>query len=264
MYLITFTNYKNMHLYIKGCLTYRFTFASIEVKNTTAMNWFLFIGYAVFFHMSLVMSQCIIPSFENLTVQSNFNLNKFLGGWYEIKWVPNVAENPADVWRNLYQSYQLNNSATQELLVTGNARTLNSSDCFSFGPWLIIANNSAKMILKTRDINANNSLNWPYYILKTDYDNYALIYACTSENYTNTDPCIDPILWLISRTTSLSNNYTTALDEYIETNLCINLTKFEITPQDGPLCYSSFNITSSSSIHFINFILFVFLILLYI
>jgi lipocalin len=222
------------------------------------MRWILCFGYVVLLEVSLVISECIIPSFENLTVQSNFNLNKFLGVWYEIKWLPSAQEDPADIWRNFYQSFQLQNSTTQKLVVPGQARTLNSQNCFPFGPWLINANNGAKMILEKQDINNTQLLNWPYYILQTDYDHYALVYACRSTNYTSTDPCTERVLWLFSRSTTLSNSYTSDLDRYIESSLCVNLTALEITPQEGQSCYSS------SNRHLINLILFVFLFLLYI
>ncbi|CAF0926512.1 unnamed protein product [Rotaria sordida] len=160
----------------------------------------------------LSILDCIKPSFENLIVEKNFNLNKFL-----------------------------ENSSIQKLLVHGKVRTLNT-DCFPFGPWIIIANNSTKMILEKVNINDTIPLNRLYYILKTDYEHYSLIYSCVSENYIHTNPCKNSTLWLFSRTISLSNDCLIELDEYIINNLCINLTELEITPQDGESCYSSSNI----------------------
>jgi hypothetical protein len=114
------------------------------------------------------------------------------------------------------------------------------------------------MVLEKKDISSAPLLNWPYYVVKTDYEHYALIYACTSTNYTYTDPCEHPILWLFSRTTSLSNDLSTELDKHMENTLCINLTKLEITPHDSKSCYSSSNTCV------MNLILFVVLFLLYI
>jgi hypothetical protein len=129
------------------------------------MKWLLFIGYIIFFNKSLNILGCTLPSFDNVTVQSDFNLNKFLGVWYEIQWLPGEPHNESDIWRNYYQLFELENSSTQRLLVPGQAHLLNNDTCFSFGPWSILANNSAKMILETKDLNNTNSLNWPYYIL---------------------------------------------------------------------------------------------------
>jgi lipocalin len=223
------------------------------------MKCFLFIGYFAFVIHSVNSLNCIKPAFENLTVQLDFNLNKFLGIWYEIKWLPGEPHSESEIWRNFYQSFQLQNSSTDSLLVPGKASILNQEECFSIGTWVIISNNSAKMVLEKKDIISAQLLNWPYYIVKTDYEHYALIYACTSTNYTNTDPCEDPILWLFSRTTSLSNDLSTELDKYMENTLCINLTELEITPHDSESCYSS-----SSNTCVMNLILFLVLFLLYI
>jgi len=222
------------------------------------MKWLLFIGYIVFFNKIHNILGCTKPSFANLTVQSDFNLTEFLGIWYEIQWLPDAPHNASDIWRNYYISIELANSSTENLLLYGKARVLNNNTCFSIDPWSIIANNSAKMILKNQDPNNPTLLNWPYYILQTDYNNYALVYACASPNYTYTDPCMDPGLWLFSRTTSLSTDYLSGFYNYIENVLCINQTELEITPQDGISCYSS------SNIRFIDLILFVFLFFLYI
>ena len=221
------------------------------------MKWLLYITCIVFFDKSCAISNCTAPSFNNVSVQSNFDLNKFLGIWYEIKWLPGEPHNESDIWRNFYQSFQLENLSTQRLLVPGKARIINETDCFSITTWSILANNSAKMILEKQDISSTDLLNRPYYILKTDYEHYALIYACTSTNYILTDPCEQRVAWLFSRTTSLSSTYLTELDQYIESNLCINTTELEITPQDGQSCYSS------SNIHLIDLVL-MFLFLLYI
>ncbi|CAF1045193.1 unnamed protein product [Rotaria sp. Silwood1] len=182
---------------------------------------------------------CTVPSFSNLTVQSNFSLQNFLGIWYEIQWLSSEYHNASSIWSDYSQSFQLENNVSQRLLVYGKARFPNAEQCFSFGPWLIIANNSAKMILQTQDVNSSKILNWPYYILKTDYNHSALIYACMSENYTQNDPCNKSVLWIFSRKNSLSNEYLNELYNYIENILCVDSTKLEITPQSERSCYTS-------------------------
>jgi lipocalin len=222
------------------------------------MKWFLFIGYIVLCDKFVRILGCTPPSFDSLTVPSNFSLNKFLGIWFEVQWLPGEPHNASDIWRNFYQSFQFEDSSKQKLLVTGKARVLNNNTCFSVDPWLIIVTNTAKMILEKQDLNSSELLNWPYYVLKTDYDHYALIYSCTTVNYTYSVPCAEPVLWVFSRSATLSTDYTTELDQYIENQLCINQTDLEITPQDGVQCYSS------STNHVISIILFVFLFVLYI
>jgi lipocalin len=224
------------------------------------MYWFLLIGLFLSINKSM---GCTTPTFANITVQTNFSLHHFLGIWYEMKWFSEEPHNESDLWRDYSQSFQLANNSNQQLLVSGKARLLNEDKCFSFGPWLIIANNSAKMVLEKKNLNDSTYLNWPYYILKTDYDHYALIYACMTDNYTLNNSCDEPVVWIFSRTIVLSNQYLHELDGYIENNLCINSTDFEITFHREKSCYTvaslGLKIGSMNEIFFVILTYFVFI-----
>jgi lipocalin len=221
------------------------------------MYWLILIGFFLLIDKPMA---CSIPSFANLTVQSNFSLHHFLGIWYEIKWFTNQSQHESDIWNDFSQSFELENNSNEYLLVSGKARLSSEEKCFSFGPWLIISNNSAKMILEKKDLNNTINLNWPYYILKTDYNHYALIYGCMSENYTQNNQCKDPIVWIFSRTVLLSNEYLIELDDYIENILCINLTQFEITLHSEKSCYMLSSI--GTKICSMNIIMFFFVLLI--
>lgn len=216
----------------------------------------LFVGYLVCLNQVFALSSCAKPAFENLTVENNFDLNRFLGVWFEIQWLPGEPHNESDIWRNYYQSFQIDSSSSSKLLVPGQARVLNNNTCFHFGPWTILANNSAKMLLETKSPSASQPLNWPYYILKTDYENYALIYGCITPNYDYKTPCSDRILWVFARTTSLSNDHMQMLDKFIENDLCVNLNDLEITPHDGQQCYLSSSINLNFNILFLVILFF--------
>ena len=206
-----------------------------------------YIGYVLFTCRFLCLFTCTPPPFDNVTVQDNFDLNRFLGIWFEIKWLPAEPHSESEIWRNFFQSYQMSNWQTKQLFAYGRARVLNDVDCFSIEPWLILANNSARMILQTKALTSSNALNWPYYVMKTDYDHYALIYSCTDNHYSSTQSCINSTFWVFSRTTSLPNIYMNELDAIIENQLCINRTAIEITPHDGRQCYSSLSSNKSDS-----------------
>ena len=180
---------------------------------------------------------CTLPSFAELEVPSNFSLHRFLGRWYEIKWYADETEPDSEIWDDFSQTFELENHSTERLLAFGNARLSYETECFAFGPWSIIVNNSAKMILEKKDSDILSNLNWPYYILKTDYNHYALIYGCMTENYTLEEPCKQPVLWLFSRTVLLSSEYLIELDDYIEDVLCLNLTEIEITLHTAKSCH---------------------------
>ncbi|UJR26906.1 hypothetical protein I4U23_008216 [Adineta vaga] len=208
---------------------------------------------------------CTIPRFANLSIQSNFSIHHFLGIWYEIEGFSNAIENEFDEVHDFTQSFELDQNSSESILARGRARFIHEERCFSFGPWLLNINSSAKMILEKKDLNNTTTLNWPYYILKTDYEHYALIYSCMSVNYLVEHQCADRILWIFSRTTILSDEYLKELEEYVEKTLCINSTSLEKISHGIKSCYtnSAFRFRFSSiEIHFclIVFILYLFLI----
>ena len=213
-----------------------------QTKKYNIMCWPLI--FALSFLVAKT-SACSAPVLANISVQSNFSLSRFLGVWYEVEWLPAEPHAESDIWRDFYQSYQYENGSTERLHVPGQARVLGNSTCFSIGPWTIIANNSAKMILERKGPDNTTGLNWPYYVLRTDYEHYALIYGCTTHNHVLTDLCPDPILWLFSRTVVLAPQYLKSMNDLIETTLCINLTRLEITPHANTTCYKSSSLSAA-------------------
>lgn len=199
---------------------------------------------------------CTVPIFENVNVQNNFDLERFLGIWYEIKWLPNEPHNESDIAQDYYQSWQRQNGTANRLLISGHFRMPNNMTCDSFGPRSMIVNDSAKMILEKKDVYGDEILNWPFRILTTDYDHYALVYGCQN-NYTSNKQCQQAILGVFSRTGLLSSQHTNELDRLITEDLCISLSKLEITPHTAKSCYTSL----SSIIIFDRTILLIFVVL---
>ncbi|CAF1473005.1 unnamed protein product [Rotaria sp. Silwood1] len=201
------------------------------------MHWLLVVvGWFLLINQSI---GCTPPSFSSLNVERNFNLHRFLGIWYEIKWYTTVNIPPSDVWTDYAQSFQLKHRFGQSLLVYGKARLQTAQECFSFGPWLVRANNGAKMIVEKEDLNSNTRLNRPYYVLKTDYKNYALTYTCISTNYNLNQPCTERNLHLFSRKTSLSWRYLGPLYNYIKNVLCIDQTQLTTIVFHPRTCFRS-------------------------
>ena len=228
---------------------------------STHLNMYWFI---LFLSMNTVLT-CPVPSVIDLTVQSNFSLHHFLGVWYKIKWYTHEIFQGPEIWNDYYQSFELENNSNEFLLTTGKGRPVYEDDCFAFGPWLIRANNSGRMFLEKTDITNSTNLNWPYLILKTDYDHYALIYACMSVNFTMNEQCKQPIIWVFSRKVLLSNDYLIQLDDYIEDVLCLNLTQFQIVLHSEKSCYTtgSFGMKMSGENSMIFLLPFLYLFLIY-
>lgn len=204
------------------------------------MKWFFVcIGFVLLMSIAPVWLASVGPPLANLSVQQNFSRQNFLGVWYEIKWLPDGPHNASDIWINFYESFQLRNDSSDIIDLYGRARLEGQTDCFDITPSILLANNSAKMILVQKGLGNQTQLNWPYYILKTDYEHYALIYTCTATNYTYTESCLQPALWMFSRNTVLASEYSSMLERYINDTLKMNVNDLMITPQTGKSCMSS-------------------------
>ncbi|CAF1133178.1 unnamed protein product [Didymodactylos carnosus] len=165
-------------------------------------------------------------------------------------WLPGEYHPLEDIWQDYYLNYQPSDTSDEKLIVKGKARTLNKS-CFDTEPWILIANdtlNPAKMILEQN--RPDYLLNWPFYIVSTDYNNYALVYSCGNHNYTLSGQCNQPILWMFSRTIDLKAEYHHNLDIKIVYDLCIDLSKLEFTPQNEKGCYKESSIATKNNYYF--------------
>ncbi len=67
-----------------------------------------------------------------------------------------------------------------------------------------------------------------YWILRTDYNNFALTYGCTLE--ANDGTCQHAHTWIWSRTNTLADNYIETARQ-IFNSVCVNITTFLPTPQ---------------------------------
>ncbi|CAF1045176.1 unnamed protein product [Rotaria sp. Silwood1] len=182
------------------------------------MHWLLVVGWFLLINQSI---GCTVPSFSSLQVQPHFNLHRFLGIWFEIKWFTTQTINPTGVWSDYSLSFQLQGRPRQRLLVYGRARRVNASQCHSFGPWLMQTPGGARLFLQKDNLTSNTILHQPFYVLKTDYRNYALVYQCLTPNYRLNQPCTSRILYIFSRRRFLPWRFLQPLYRYIANVLCI-------------------------------------------
>ncbi|KAL6052847.1 hypothetical protein STEG23_013522, partial [Scotinomys teguina] len=115
---------------------------------------------------SFHLGKCPSPS-----VQENFDVLKYLGRWYEIEKVPSSFEK-GDC-----------NQANYVLMENGNIRMLNQerrpdgtiSQVEGEAKYTNLSE-PAKLLVKFFELTPST----PYWILTTDYVNYALVYSCTT------------------------------------------------------------------------------------
>lgn len=67
-----------------------------------------------------------------------------------------------------------------------------------------------------------------YWVVKTDYSNYAVVYECKEQNPDNT--CKTTMSWVLSRHRILSDSLMADISHVIE-SLCLNETLFYTTTQ---------------------------------
>ncbi|XP_003792732.1 apolipoprotein D [Otolemur garnettii] len=112
------------------------------------------------------LGQCPTPS-----VQENFDVNKYLGKWYEIEKIPVSFEKGSCI------------QANYSLMENGNIKVINK-ELRQDGTVNQIEGEATQVNL-TEPAKLGVKFFWwtpssPYWVLATDYENYALVYSCTT------------------------------------------------------------------------------------
>ncbi|XP_078206679.1 apolipoprotein D isoform X2 [Callithrix jacchus] len=104
-------------------------------------------------------------------VQENFDVNKYLGRWYEIEKIPTTFEKGRCI------------QANYSLMENGNIRVLNRE--LRHDGTVNQIEGEATQVNLTEPAKLGVKFFWlmpsaPYWVLATDYENYALVYSCTN------------------------------------------------------------------------------------
>nr|XP_049704849.1 uncharacterized protein LOC110376413 isoform X13 [Helicoverpa armigera] len=163
---------------------------------------------------------------ENIAVVQDFDLNRFQGEWHEIQSYPKAEQSghcinhrytPLDNTRLNLESSSVNdqflgiiNGVVARASATDNAGRLTAT---------ITVNGEAKTI--------------PFWILNTDYTDYAFAYSCVNLN----SDFRGVWSWKLSRTKQLSAAANTAIASIVASNVVLQDTYFERIDQSDEACF---------------------------
>ncbi|XP_004578301.2 apolipoprotein D [Ochotona princeps] len=158
------------------------------------------------------MGKCPSPP-----VQENFDVHKYLGKWYEIEKIPASFEKGSCIQAN-YSLMESGNIKVlnQELRTDGTVNQIEGQATQSN------LSEPAKLGVKFFKLMPTA----PYWVLATDYENYALVYSCTTIIWLFH---IDYV-WILGRNRSLPPDTVAHLKEILTANN-INIKKMTVTDQ---------------------------------
>lgn len=166
-------------------------------------------------------AQVIMPGrCPSAAVQEKFDAARYLGKWYEIQRMTHVFQKgQCSTATYSLQSPGVVGVHNRELLGNG---TINEIT----GTARPDPNEPAKLLVYFFE----NSPPAPYWVLSTDYDNYALVYSCTDLGVLHAD-----FVWILSRQPTLPDETLEELYSILH-SIGVSVDKLLVTNQDADYC----------------------------
>ncbi|XP_054706398.1 apolipoprotein D-like isoform X2 [Uloborus diversus] len=134
-----------------------------------------------------LVASCVLLSIAGLTaaqfpyfgkcpspkVQENFDMEKFKGKWYEIERTFSFLQIGAICTSKTYNDSGYEDGSI-EVVYEGKSPLFKLNKSMRLIATVPDTNDTAKMVLRLPDL----SLHGQYWVLSTDYDNYALVWSC--------------------------------------------------------------------------------------
>ncbi|XP_054914253.1 apolipoprotein D-like [Poeciliopsis prolifica] len=166
-------------------------------------------------------SQVIMPGrCPSAAVQQQFDAARYLGKWYEIQRMPHTFQNgQCSTATYSLQSPGVVGVVNRELLANGTIDVIT-------GTAKPDPTEPAKLLVYFFE----DSPPAPYWVLSTDYDNYALVYSCTDLSVLHAD-----FVWILSRQPTLPDQTLEELHGLLR-SLGVSVDKLLVTNQDADYC----------------------------
>ncbi|KAK2493585.1 hypothetical protein MC885_020282 [Smutsia gigantea] len=145
-------------------------------------------------------------------VQEDFDVNKYLGRWYEIEKIPVSFEKGSCI------------QANYSLMENGNIKVINQE----MRPDGTVNQIEGMKFMNPKFLDSDGEVmpSSPYWVLATDYENYALVYSCTTIVWLFH---MDHV-WILGRNPYLPPETVTYLKDILTSNN-IDIEKMTITDQ---------------------------------
>ncbi|CAK1583857.1 unnamed protein product [Parnassius mnemosyne] len=174
---------------------------------------------------------------DSIQAVSNFNLNQFQGTWYEIQAYPKDQQSGQCVYHQYSTSsnalnLQSFNVLNDTLRLSNSVVTINSTD------------SSGRLLIKLTQ--GNQQIEIPFWILSTDYNNYALAYSCVNQG----SDFRAVYSWKLSRTKQLSAAANTAINNAIQTITVLDNMYYQNIDQSEEACFYLPDIPPGQSVVF--------------
>ncbi|XP_062603237.1 retinol-binding protein 4-like [Saccostrea cucullata] len=160
---------------------------------------------------------------SNFQVQQNFDPTKYVGVWYEIRMYSKTPLAKNKEWQDVTHTYSISKGNNISVITTyRNPQTLGT--CSKFQSTLIPTRSPGKLLFDEQ--NTDEMVN--YWVMNTDYVNYALIYGFKDENTNGTAKAAKSWVW--SRKPTLAQSFLQNINTQLQ-NLCLDKTPVHRTMQ---------------------------------
>ncbi|KAK9873418.1 hypothetical protein WA026_022482 [Henosepilachna vigintioctopunctata] len=155
---------------------------------------FKYLALFAFLACGIQAQKIYIGSCPKVNVEENFDLNRYLGVWYEAEKYHEPFEIGGKCMKSVW-SVQPNGkiSVLEQLIKKKSGKVVNGDNTAKF----VGKKTEAKFTLDTPGV----PFGAPYWILETDYDNYTVVWSCTDMGLFNVR-----FSWILTRSRTPSDS----------------------------------------------------------
>lgn len=164
---------------------------------------------------------------NDIEIQPNFNLDNYMGKWYEVLWAPPHFEKVEDMYVDYTEVFSMAEDGNVTSVTQG--RIPGKESCLpAKGRLMYVSDVPGKMynILAQEQGDSH----FDYWVLETDYTSYSVVYGCDVVNETS-GVCIEFHAWVWGRETSLDDDTLTKAYAAAE-KACVTEDDMSDTPQE--------------------------------